>query len=405
MNLFAILSNIGLPDILDILFISIISYQFYIWFWGTKAFKALIGIVLLSGVFILAKSWGLFLTTWVFQILWQVFVILLIILFQKEIRQMLERFNPLKTFGFRHRSTADGWVPAFSNWAFDVAKKRIGAIIVFERTDLVFDLITKGIAMECDPQPEILNSIFYKESPLHDGATLISKGKILKTSCYLPLTAREDLPQEWGTRHRAALGLAEQCDAWVMIISEERGEVSFAVNNDLRKVKDEKELSTLLEDAVLEFKEADTDIKEKIKSWFTRQYKTKAAVLTLVFIMWLIFAGQQNFEKKIALPLNFKNIPAGLVVSLPAEPKISITCRGLRKDVSQLNENNIITSIDLFSARLGKSSYTITPGDLILPNDRIHIVHITPSRMELTIEKRLETNQGVKIPPIEKDPI
>ena len=84
MNLFAILSNIRLPDILDILFISIISYQFYSWFWGTKAFKALIGIVLLSGVFILAKSWGLFLTTWVFQILWQVFVILLIVLFQKE---------------------------------------------------------------------------------------------------------------------------------------------------------------------------------------------------------------------------------------------------------------------------------------------------------------------------------
>ncbi|MCD4719175.1 MAG: diadenylate cyclase [Desulfobacula sp.] len=394
MNLFAILSNIRLPDILDILFISIVSYQFYIWFWGTKAFKAIIGIVLLSGVFILAKSWGLFLTTWVFQILWQVFVILLIILFQKEIRQMLERFNPLKTFGFKHRLTADGWVPAFSNWAFDVAKKRIGVIIVFERMDLVFDLITKGIAMECDPQPEILNSIFYKESPLHDGASIISHGKILKTSCYLPLTAREDLPQEWGTRHRAALGLTEQCDAWVMIVSEERGEVSFAVDNDMRKIKDEKELSSLLEDAVLEFKEADIDVKEKIKSWFTRRYQIKAAVFALVFIMWLAFAGQQNFEKKIDLPLNFRNIPTGLVVSLPAEPKISITCRGLRKDVSLLNENNIITFIDLFSARIGKSSYTITTGNLILPNDRIHIVHITPSRMELILEESLEAKES-----------
>jgi diadenylate cyclase len=76
MNLLAILSNIGLPDVLDILFISMVSYQLYIWFWGTKAFKALIGIVLLSGIFIVAKAGGLFLTTWVFQILWQVFVIL-----------------------------------------------------------------------------------------------------------------------------------------------------------------------------------------------------------------------------------------------------------------------------------------------------------------------------------------
>ncbi len=395
MNMFVILSNIGFSDILDIAFISIISYQLYIWFWGTKAFKALICIVVLSGIFIVAKSWGLFLTTWVFQILWQVFVILLIILFQKEIRQMLERFNPLKTIGLKRGSAADGWIPEFANWAFDAAKKRIGAVIVFERTDLVFDLITKGITMECDPQPEILNSIFYKESPLHDGAVLISKGQILKTSCYLPLSTREDLPQAWGTRHRASIGLTEQCDALVMIISEERGEVSFAVDNEIRKVKDEKELSVLLGDTVLEFKKTDTTIKEKITSWFTRRYKIKAAVFTLVFIIWLIFAGQQNFEKKINLPITFKNIPSELMVSEPVDQKISITCRGLRKDVSLLNENNIITSIDLFSAKSGTSFYRITAGNLTLPNDRIHVVHITPSKMELTLEKRQKLNQQV----------
>ncbi|MCD4675127.1 MAG: diadenylate cyclase [Desulfobacula sp.] len=404
MNLFAILSNIRLPDILDIAFISIVAYQLYLWFWGTKAFKALIGIIVLSGVFIVANSWGLFLTTWVFQILWQVFVILLIILFQKEIRQMLERFNPLKTIGFKHDSTADGWIPGFADWAFDAAKKRIGAVIVFERTDLVFDLITKGIAMECDPQPEILNSIFYKESPLHDGASLISNGKILKTSCYLPLTTREDLPQEWGTRHRASLGLTEQCDAWVMIISEERGEVSFAVDKEIKKVKDQKELSGLLKDKVFEFKEPETDIKDKIKSWFTRRYQIKAAVFTSVFILWLVLAGQQNFEKKIVLPLNFRNIPAELILSQPVDPKIFITCRGLRKDVSLLTENNVITSLDLFSARIGTSVYNINTGNLTLPNDRIHIVNISPSRIELTFEKRLQPKIEDK-PSMEKEPI
>ena len=93
MNLFAILTNIGVSDILDIFFISLVAYYFYVWFLGTKAFKALLGIVLLSGIYVIAEYWGLFLTTWVFQMLWQVFVILLIILFQKEIRQMLERFE------------------------------------------------------------------------------------------------------------------------------------------------------------------------------------------------------------------------------------------------------------------------------------------------------------------------
>jgi diadenylate cyclase len=404
MNLMAILSNIRSPDILDILFISIVSYQFYKWFWGTKAFKALIGIVVLSGIFMVAKSWGLFLTTWVFQILWQVFVILLIILFQKEIRQMLERFNPLKTFGVKQRSDKEGWISEITDWAFDAAGKKIGALIVFERTDLVFDLITKGISIECDPQPEILNSIFYKQSPLHDGATLISNGKILKTSCYLPLSAREDLPQEWGTRHRAALGLTEQCDAWVMIISEERGEVSFAGEQKIQKVKDQKELSTLIEEVVLVYKDPNIHIKDKIKSWFTRRYKIKAAVFMSVFILWLGFAGQQNFEKKIDLPLTFKNTPAGLMVSQPSDPRISITCRGLRKDVSLLNKNNIITSVDLFFARPGTSFYGINTGNLTLPNDRIHVVNINPTRIELTFEKKPESNQS-ETPFVEKEPL
>ena len=396
MNLFAILSNIGLPDVIDILFISMVAYQLYILFWGTKAFKALIGIVLLSGIFIVAKSWGLFLTTWVLQILWQVFVILLIILFQKEIRQILERFNPLKTFGLKQGSAADGWISGFANWTFDAAEKRIGAIIIFEKTDRMFDLITKGIFMESDPLPEILNSIFSKKSPLHDGAILISNGKILKVSCYLPLSPREDLPQEYGTRHRAALGLTEQCDAWVMVISEERGEISFAGAQQFKKVADKKELTTIIEDVVLVQKDVDTNIKGKIKSWFTSRYKIKASVFALVFILWMVLAGQQNFEKKIDLPVNFKNMPAELMVSQPKDPKISITFRGLRKDVSLLNQNNVLTSIDLFSARPGTIFYNINTGNLTLPNDRIDVVNISPARIGLTFKNKPKTNQSNK---------
>ena len=387
MNLLAILSNIGFPDILDILLISIVSYQLFIWFWGTKAFKALIGIVVLSGVFVLAKSWGLFLTTWVFQILWQVFVILLIILFQKEIRQMLERFNPLKTIGLKHDKSSNGWIPQFSNWAFDAAGKRIGAVVIFEKTDPVSGLVTRGISMECEPQPEILNSIFYKESPLHDGAILISNGKIIKVSCYLPLSTREDLPQEWGTRHRAALGLAEQCNAWILVISEERGEVSFAFDNQVRKIKDEKELSFFLETQVFNEKEPERNMRQAVFSWFTKRYKIKAAVFGLVFILWLAFAGQQNFEKRIDLPLNYRNVPEGLVVSSPAPANISVICRGLRKDISLLSKDNMMSSLDLGSAKRGKSFHTITKANLNLPNDRIDIVNILPPRIEVVIEK------------------
>ncbi len=388
MNLMAILSNIRLPDILDILFISIVTYQFYIWFWGTQAFKALLGIVVLSGIYIVASSWGLFLTTWAFQILWQVFVLLLIILFQKEIRQMLVRFNPLRAAGLKSHSHPDTFAKLV-DWAFDSAQKRMGAVIIFEREDLVFDLITKGIAMECDPQPEILSSIFSKESPLHDGAVLISHGKILKASCFLPLTVREDLPQKWGTRHRASLGLTEQCDAVVLTISEERGEVSLIIGDDCETIKDKDQLSDRLK-MMFQDKDMEQNMKERIVSWFTRRYKIKAAIFGLVFVFWLALAGQQNFEKNLELPLNYKNLTPGLVVSQPVDQKIVITCRGLRKDVSLLSKDNINSFVDLFSSPPGSASYYLTAANFIMPNDRIHLINIIPSRIEITVKKAVK---------------
>lgn len=392
MNLIAILSNIRFPDVLDVLFITIVSYQFFVWFWGTKAFKALIGILVLSGIFIIAKSWGLFLTTWVFQILWQVFVILLIILFQREIRQMLERFNPLKSIGIRQRSFADNWLPGFAKWAFSAAEKRVGAVVVFERRDLMFDLITKGISIEANPAPEILNSIFYKESPLHDGAVLISNGKILKTACYLPLSTQEDLPQEWGTRHRAALGLTEQCDAWVLIVSEERGEVSVVSGHNFQKVANEEQLIQIMEDEVLGFSTEKKDFREKIQSWVINRYKTKIVVFLMVFVMWLALAGQQDFEKTIDLPVNFKNLPQGLVIADPVDRELSVSFRGLRKDISLLSQSNVFVSIDVSSTRPGTSFYNISEANLRLPNDRIDVMAISPSRVVLTLLNKSEQN-------------
>ncbi len=373
---------------LDILFITIIAYQFYVWFWGTQAFKAIIGIVALSGVFIIANAWGLFLTTWVFQILWQVFVILLIILFQKEIRQILERFNPLKAFGIRQESNSNGWIPGLVIWAFAAAKKKLGAVIVFERSDRVFELITKGIVMECDPLPEILYSIFNKESPLHDGGILISNGKIIKVSCYLPLSVREDLPQEWGTRHRAALGLSEQCDAGVLIVSEERGEISVFMNQIVQKIKDPEALSMLLTQMPPEQKEQYHSIKETIKFWFTRRYKIKAIIFTAVFVLWMVLAGQQNFEREIEISMQYKNIPVNLVVAKPLDQKVTMTCRGLRKDVSLLNENNSSAFMDLLSAPPGISFYNMNPRNINLPNNRVQVVNITPSKVEITLVKK-----------------
>jgi len=223
MNLLAIISNFRIEDGLDILFLTVLAYHLFIWFQGTKAFKVLVGLLVLGAVFTVAKTWGLFLTTWVFQFLWQILVILIVVLFQSEIRQVLEKVNPLQRLRLKRFSEPGEWASEFVKGIFALAKEKTGVLVIIERADKVKEYMTEGQGLEANPTPEILKSIFQKDSPLHDGAILLKEGQITEVACYLPLSPAEGLPKEWGTRHRAALGLSERCNAWVVVVSEERG--------------------------------------------------------------------------------------------------------------------------------------------------------------------------------------
>ena len=183
MHLVAIIANLRFQDVLDILFLTVVAYHLYLWFRGTKAFKALVGLFVLGIIFTLARTWGLFLTTWVFQILWQVLVILLIILFQSEIRQALEKVNPLQALGLRKRASMGKWIKELTEAVFSMAERKIGALILIERTDAVTEWLTDGQQLEGEPNPELLLSIFQKDSPLHDGAVVIRDGHICHVAC------------------------------------------------------------------------------------------------------------------------------------------------------------------------------------------------------------------------------
>ncbi len=387
MHLFAIITNLRFQDVLDVLFLTVLVYYLYLWFWGTKAFKALVGLLALGIVFTLARFWGLFLTTWVFQILWQVLIVLIIILFQSEIRQVLERVNPLQMIGLRAFPKSADWIPSFVTGVFSLAKQKIGALIIFERLDWVEELITGGVLLEGEPTSEILLSIFQKESPLHDGAVLIRKGRVAKVACYLPLSSAEGLPKQWGTRHRAALGLSERCDAWVVVVSEERGEISLARGGQIIPVKDREEFSNLVQKAITPPAASGITWWERTRGLIVRRWPLKIGALGLVCVFWLLLAGQQNFEVSITVPLEIKNLPVKMEIVEPMNPEVRITVRGLRKDASTLNNRNVHAGIDLSMARLGNRFFRITRDQIDLPNDRVNVVHIEPPQMEFTLRE------------------
>ncbi len=172
-ELLAIINDLRPPDVLDILLLSVVAYHLFLWFRGTKALKALLGLFILGIIFTFARNYGLFLTTWVFQILWQVLIIMLIILFQSEIRQALERVNPLNVIGFRKVTDPGKWIKSFTSAMYSLADRKIGALVIIERMDRVEEWISGGQSLTAEPSPEVLGSIFQKESPLLDGAILI----------------------------------------------------------------------------------------------------------------------------------------------------------------------------------------------------------------------------------------
>jgi len=329
----------------------------------------------------------------VFQILWQVLIVLIIILFQSEIRQVLERVNPLHVIGLRTTVTSADWIRGFAASIFSMAGKKIGALIMLERMDFVEELITGGIPLEGEPSPEVLMSIFQKDSPLHDGALLLSKGRVTRVGCYLPLSSAEGLPKKWGTRHRAALGLSERCDAWIVVVSEERGEVSIARDGKMLQVRGIEQLTSLVQEALAPTMPQEKDWHERIVAPVIHQWPVKLGSLCLVFLVWLLLAGQQNFEVTLRVPLELRNLPAAMEILEPVNPEVEITVQGVRKDASTLNRRNVHAEIDLSTAKPGGGIFRIRRDRIMLPSDRIEIVRIKPPTMEFKLREASTKDQ------------
>lgn len=384
MPIISLFHHFRFQDVLDIIFLSVFAYHLYIWFYETKAFKALVGLLGLGIIYSIAQFWGLFLTTWVFQIFWQVLIILLIILFQPEIRQVLERVNPFYALGWRKPVGHVPWIEGFCKAVFELASKKTGALILFERNDRLEEFITGGTRLETDPTQDMLISIFNKHSPLHDGAVLIRNGRITMASSFLPLTSQEGLARTWGTRHRSAIGITERCDAWALVVSEERGQVSLARDGVLAPMESPELLAEALKTLLTPTNPTSTGLLQKIKFWLLNRWRLKLATIAVVSMVWFSFAGQQIVEATLQIPVEIHNLPPQLVVDEETH-RTAVTTRGLRKDIAILNPKNVTMKLDLSGAEVGGKTYYLNRQLLSLPNDRIQVIRIDPNNIRMEI--------------------
>ncbi len=227
---------------LDILVMAIIFYQVLLLIRGTRAAQILTGMLLVVGLFIVSNIFPLTTVNWMMNKFYSSFIIILIIIFQDDIRHVLSTMGRRKFFVGQDSSTSLLILDEISRAASSLAAKRIGALIVIERQIILSRYVDIGVQIDSRVSKELLMSIFHPSSPIHDGAVILQRGRIAAAGCFLPLTRDEGIDPNLGTRHRAAIGISEETDALVIVVSEEGASVALVESGKIMRKADGKSL-------------------------------------------------------------------------------------------------------------------------------------------------------------------
>ncbi len=242
--------NIGWRDVLDIAVVAFLLYQLLTLIRGTQAVQLLAGLGVLLLLNLVAQVLHLRLLDFIFTNAGQVILIAAVVLFQPELRRALDQMGRLGVFhhwvGHHDAANVSATVDEVLRAAVTLSERRTGALIVFERGTGLEHLAASGVRIDGALTAEMLTSVFYPNSPLHDGAVIIRQGKLAAAGCVLPLADALPGVGRMGTRHRAALGLTLQCDAVIVIVSEETGLISVAHSGKLIRGLDADKLRELL---------------------------------------------------------------------------------------------------------------------------------------------------------------
>jgi len=241
-NIWRYLRDISIVDILDIAVLSCLLYLVFQFLKDRRAGKLMVGLGIFAGVLVVSTLLNMHAVKYILSNFYQIGFIAIVIVFQPELRAALEKIgnSPIKSFrgivsdtNEAEATSAD--IEAICEAACDMARTKTGALMVIERQTKLGDFIKTGVTINAQISSFLLRNIFFDKAPLHDGAVIIRSHHICAAGCFLPLSTTEDIIKDLGTRHRAAIGASEASDAIVIVVSEETGTISMAINGTLKR--------------------------------------------------------------------------------------------------------------------------------------------------------------------------
>lgn len=266
-----LLTTISFLDVIDIVVVAYFLYRLYLMLKNTRAATLVKGLLVLVVFMVICRTLNLHVISWLLEKSMTVIMVALPVVFQPELRRALEQIGRGRLFqkgSELNEQELEDMLVNVADAARVMSRDKVGALLVFERATGLEECIETGVPVDGLVSSGLLQNIFVKDTPLHDGAVVICGNRVVAACCLLPLTENRNLSQELGTRHRAALGISEQSDALVLVVSEESGTISIARNGELMRYLTVDDVKEVLRKALISHHiSAKETLMDKIKNW------------------------------------------------------------------------------------------------------------------------------------------
>ena len=398
------LRSFRIADAFDIAFVAVFIYTVLTWFKETTSRYAFIGVGLLTLVYFVARAFNMYMTVFLFQAVFAVLLIALIVVFQEDLRRAFERlaaFGPLRD---RLQPAAEfGQVDVLVEMAFDLAMKKVGALVVLKGKDPLDRHIEGGIPLDARITKPLLDSIFDPHSMGHDGAAIIEHQRLRQFATHLPLSKNMQELGARGTRHSAALGLSECCDALCIVVSEESGHVSVAERGKLTRMSAPADLKNRL----VRFHERHFPQEEKT-FWTTlirENARLKVASLLIACLAWILMVYEaETIQQTFNVPIEYRNRADDLVLDDATPVQARVTLSGYQRAFNLLDPAELKFSVDL--GRFDEGEHRIElDGSRIRRTSTLEIDRISPRTITVilhrprNIELVVEPTTTGRVPP------
>jgi uncharacterized protein (TIGR00159 family) len=392
-----VFTNIGPKEILDIAFVALLAYGVIVWMKRAKAGLALVGILMLGGVYMAARELGLQLAAWILQGFFAAFLIMLAVMFHPDLRQLFER---IAVWSLRRKTGAvasNESVVALVEALTALARHKHGALVVLRGRDPLDRHVDGGVDLNGRLSAPLLMSLFDPDSVGHDGALIVEDGLVTRFSVHLPLSRNFEELGHRGTRHSAALGLAERTDALCIVVSEERGEISIARDSTLGPALSAEELGHELGQFVGARREKQAR-RPALLPLLTRNWFEKATATGLAIGLWVIFvAGGQGVRQVRQAPVLVDNLPPRFELTAVEPDVVEVTFSGPRREFYLLDQSKIEVRVDGFLAGLGRKTFQLGEQNVRHP-EGLTVLNVSPETVELAVRRVGSEDKNEAIP-------